>query len=221
MKKSMLLLLLLGSVMVHAQSLKETLYSGKLKSKPGTVIRKGDDLTALIDSARAADSAAAAMAVVAASDSANNKPAVLQADSVTVEPAVVSAAVTKDSTGTDEEGEEDESAVAEAGAPAARKSNTVLWKEYINPIINTLNTEVLTSKKVKKGSYYVLVSYTIDTSGAVTINNVLVDPENSFLQQQIEQRLTVVDTPTLTPAGSSSGSPRKVTKKYSFTLNKE
>src|SRR5215218_3558232 len=49
MKKGMLLLLLVSSVFANAQSLKEALYGGKLKNQPGTVIRKGDDLSSKID----------------------------------------------------------------------------------------------------------------------------------------------------------------------------
>ena len=50
MKKGILFLLLAASFSVEAQqSLKDLLYSGKLKSDSNTVIRKGDDLNAKID----------------------------------------------------------------------------------------------------------------------------------------------------------------------------
>src|SRR4051812_42051893 len=51
MKKGILLLLLISSVFAHSQSLKDALFGGKLKNDPGTVIRKGDDLSAKIDTA--------------------------------------------------------------------------------------------------------------------------------------------------------------------------
>ena len=49
MKKALLFLLLISSVFAQAQTLKDALFSGKLKNDPGTVIRKGDDLSTKID----------------------------------------------------------------------------------------------------------------------------------------------------------------------------
>ena len=51
MKKGILFLLLAGlfASNAHAQSLKDLLYSGKLKKDSNTVIRKGDDLSSKID----------------------------------------------------------------------------------------------------------------------------------------------------------------------------
>jgi hypothetical protein len=88
-------------------------------------------------------------------------------------------------------------------------------------VANTLNAEVLTSKKVKRGTYYVTVSYTIETDGQANVTDVFVAPENKFLQQQIKDRLTSDDVPKLIPVLSSSGAPRKVNRKYNFTLTKE
>ncbi len=52
MKKGILFLLLISSMFAEAQTLKETLYRGKLKNQPGTVIRKGDDLSTKMDTVR-------------------------------------------------------------------------------------------------------------------------------------------------------------------------
>jgi hypothetical protein len=216
MKKGILFLLLVSSVFAEAQSLKEALYGGKLKNEPGTVIRKGDDLTSKIDTVRK----------TSANDSSITKTKALIADSLTkglttqTDSAFVSGMGGKDTTS----GSTDTVASAAVNVSkenaAASKDNNAAWKEYMNAVTNTLKTEVLPSKKIKRGSYYVSVSYAIGTDGQVAINNVLLTPENTFLQQQIKDRLAV-DTPRLNPVLSSSGAPRKSSKNYNFTLSKE
>src|SRR5437773_2508123 len=54
MKKGILFILLTISVIINinAQTLKEALYGGKLKTDSGTVIRKGDDLSSKIDTSK-------------------------------------------------------------------------------------------------------------------------------------------------------------------------
>jgi hypothetical protein len=79
---------------------------------------------------------------------------------------------------------------------------------------------VLSSKKIKKETYYLMVQYEIDTDGQVSVTNVLSTPENEFLQGQIKERL-LLGAPQLAPVADSSNKPRKVKKKYSFTLTKD
>jgi hypothetical protein len=218
MKKGILLLLLLSSVFVKAQSLKDALFSGKLKNQPGTVIRKGDDLSAKMDTVRkaTADDTANTKVLTAATDTAARSLAV-QPDTSALAAAVPEK---KDSVA----GVSDTAAVAAADAPktaaAITKDNNAIWKTFMDSLSSTLKTEVLSSKKIKNGSYYVLVSYAIGADGQVTVNDVFLSPENAFLQQQIKDRLAI-DTPRLNPVPSSSGAPRKVSKKYNFTLTKE
>jgi hypothetical protein len=66
MKQAILLLLLASSVFANGQSLKEALFSGKLKNEAGTVIRKGDDLASKMDTARKAPAEEAAKTAAAA-----------------------------------------------------------------------------------------------------------------------------------------------------------
>lgn len=87
-------------------------------------------------------------------------------------------------------------------------------------IANVLKAEVLPSKKIKKDTYTILVSYSIATDGQTTVTDVFVSPENQFLQQSIKDRLTQ-DLPKLSPTLSDSGVPRKTNKKYSFSITKE
>jgi hypothetical protein len=204
MKKGILMLLGLGALFAQGQSLKETLYGGKLKAAPGTVIRKGDDLSKL-DTVAAKAAPADTIVVklpLLAGDSIGKITAIPATDSVTL----VATAV--------------DTTVASPAPPAAPlKDNNALWKDYMATVISSVNTEVLPAKKIKKGTYYGMVSYSIGTDGEVTVGEVTLTPENATLQQGIKDRLT--DTPRLSPVLSSSGSPRKVTKKHSFTLTKE
>lgn len=210
MKKGILLLLLFASVFVQAQSLKDALFGGKLKNEPGTVIRKGDDLSSKMDTARK----------IAAVDTTKTKVILVTTDTSVKRPTTQTETVT--TPGTDKK----DSLAASTDANAittnatAPKDNNAIWKEYMAGVINTLKTEVLPSKKVKKETYDVQVSYAIGPDGQVTVTDVFVSPENEFLQQQIKDRVSL-ETPHLNPVLSSSGTPRKVSKKYSFTLTKE
>jgi hypothetical protein len=227
MKKAIVFLLLGSSFFAEAQSLKEALFSGRLKGTPGVMIRKGDDFSALMaDSAVKApaptNSVATATTVVpdSATQTATTQTTSVQTDTVAV--ATVNNTVNNNTT--EATSADTTTAVAAANppaeAPVAAKDNNVLWKEYVDGVASTLKTEVLSSKKVKKGTYYVLVSYTIGTEGEVAVTNVFVSPENSYLQDQIKERLSL-NAPGLAPVLNSVGTPRKVNKKYNFTLVKD
>jgi hypothetical protein len=238
MKKGILLLLLISSLFADAQSLKEALYGGKLKNQPGTVIRKGDDLAKLQaekleDEKRAADSVLQADSMAKAvtslpTDSLAKATVGVSRDSAavaTVRKENTTAAVTPVSETNSTVAAGETAGEVNSGEGAAEKAegpkdNNTLLKEYMNGIVGTLKSEVLSSKKVKDGSYYVLVSYAIETDGQLNITDVFVSPENGFLQDGIKQRLSL-DTPKLSPVLSSSGKARKVNKKYNFTLVKE
>ncbi|MBB1282941.1 hypothetical protein HRH25_01050 [Flavisolibacter sp. BT320] len=242
MKKGILLLLLISSLFADAQSLKDALYGGKLKNQPGTVVRKGDDLAKLeaekreseqkiIDSLRA-DSVTKALAVLAAdsarlADSGTVVTTALPTDSamsagLADNKPVASSSVSQNSAtaAPSETAEEPNEGEAPAEKAVDPKDNNALLKAYMEGIITTLKSEVLSSKKVKDGSYYVLVSYAIETDGQLNITDVFVSPENDFMQKQIKERLAL-ETPKLNPVLSSSGKARKVNKKYNFTLVKE
>lgn len=227
MKKAILLLLLASSGFVHAQSLKEALFSGKLKNQPGTVIRKGDDLSTKMDTATHKDTVeiAAVKGVVPAFDTpkANLN---LNADSVgtvSADNKTASASNNNNAATTANPPEAGTAAATTgvaAGATAAPKNNNVLWKEYVDSVAGALKTEALPNKKIKSGTYYATVSYEIGTDGQVSVTDVFLTPENKYLQDQIKQRVSL-DPPHLAPVLNSTGAPRKVTKKYNFTLTKE
>jgi len=227
MKKGILLLLLISSVFAQGQSLKEALYGGKLKSKPGTVIRKGDDLTKLDTIAQVDTTNKIAMNDSASVDSLKtNQPAVAM-DAATNRPGLpTDSTITAATEKPDSISEAADTAAADVAANAVKentpapKSNNVLWKEYVDSVASTLKTEVLPSKKIKRETYYITASYTIGTDGQVEVTDVSVSPENSFLQQQVKDRLNV-DAPRLNPVLSSNGTPRKVSRRHNFTLTKE
>jgi len=194
MKKGILLLLLASSVIANAQTLKDALFSGKLKTDSGTVIRKGDDLSSKIDTTTKKPVVPEKMkTATTARDSSAGLAA--QTDSVNI-PAI----------------DQKESTVT-------LKDNNKIWKEYMDSVIGTFKTELLPSKKIKNDTYTILVEYEIDIDGQVTIKNVWPSPEDSYLQQQVKERLNFT-APRLNPVLSGDGKPRKVIKKFNFTLSK-
>ena len=196
MKKGILFLLVVISVSTNAQqTLKDALYGGKLKTDSGTVLRKGDDLSSKIDTSTKKP-------VVAE----KNKPAPIVKDSAgKIMPDPV------DSTAT--------------GAPIIKDNSTVtrdnnkIWKEFMDSAISTLKEEVMNSKKLKKGDYFIMLDYVIELDGKVTINAVYPSPESSYLAIEIKERLSI-SAPQLNPVLGSNGKPRKLTKRYNFTLTK-
>lgn len=209
MKKMILFFLIAGTVSATgAQSLKDALYSGKLKMDSNSVIRKGDDLSARLDtSTKKAAAPEKPKQITAATDSATARVAATGGDSaVAAAPEAVDSATTA------------EPVVTETAVPV--KSNTRLLKEYTDSLAGVLKTEVLSSKKIKKETYYLIVEYEIDTNGQTTVTNVISTPENSLLQEQVKERMLLAP-PQLAPALDSNKQPRKVKRKYSFTVTKE
>ena len=217
MKKGMLILLLMSSVFAEAQSIKEALFRGKLKNDPGTVIRKGDDLsTKMVDTTKKAAVDSTKKALITGMPDSSNKSLALQPDSS----AVAGLNSVDSSSGTADSAATTVPADPSKDASATTKENNALWKTYVDSVSNTVKAEALSSKKIKKGTYYVTVSYAIGTDGQVTINDVFVTPENAYLHSQIKDRLEL-EAPRLSPVLSSNGTPRKVNRKYNFTIVKE
>lgn len=195
MKKLFSLSLLFVAVQINAQTLKDALYGGKLRTDSGTVLRKGEDLSSKIDTARK--------------------------KTVVVEKSKPASAVS-DSTGTKTAGVIDSTNPAES-VPVSpintNRDNNRIWKEFMDSAISTLNSELMSSKKLKKGDYFIILDYAIETDGKVSINNVYPSPENKMLAIEIKERLSIA-APQLNPVLGSSGKARKVTKRQNFTLTK-
>jgi hypothetical protein len=195
MKRTILFLLLIGTFSAKSQNLKDLLYSGKLKSDSGSVVKKTDDLSTKIDTSKKKPVEADIKKMQALPKDSVQKGMVMATDSA----AMV----------TDVEMEK-----------ATPKDNNAAWKEYIDSFKSTLNAEVLPDKKIKPGTYYVLLDYSIEADGQVTVNSVSPSPDNSYLQQQIKERLTLT-SPKMTPVEGTNGKPRKVNKKYTLILTKK
>jgi hypothetical protein len=205
------------------------------------VIRQGDDLSKYIDtsSARkvATDENGLLKTTTAKTDApaAGNTPATAVSEPKTGEPAGnpvptgTTASTAVAAPGTDagptdtadsETAENETAAPAEPEVKVKPRDNKGLFKDYMTSLASTLKSEVLSNKKIKKGSYFVMISYTIGTDGQVTITDLYVDPKQELLQQQIKERIDQ-DPPQLNPELNSAGVARKVNRKYSFTLDKE
>jgi len=209
MKQVFLFLLIIASATLNAQSLKDLLYSGKLKKDSNTVIRKGDDLSSKIDtSTKKPVEPERAKPVLAANgvDSTQRQNNASTA-STPGAPEITSSSSTASET-------------AAANVNAGAKNNNQLLKEYMDSLVSTLKTDVLPSNKIKKETYYLYVDYEIETDGVVNVTNVVSSPENSFLQQQVKDRI-LLDAPKLSPVLDSSNKPRKVKRKYNFNITKE
>lgn len=237
MKGILLFTVMLVAITAKSQSLLDAVYSGKIKADTGAVLRKSDSLKikdnmaqkVIADSIRK-DSIAGAMAAAAAAkqnatippnDTLNSakagSTAVNSNTSSVVNPnagAVVSpnaGAVTG-------------AAAAVTAEPlnpgvSAPKDNNKIWKAFIDSFATTIKSEVLSSGKIKKGAYSVLINYEIKPDGQVNISSVASDPQSSFLDEQIKLRLTL-ETPQLNPVLGTNGQPRTVAKKQMLTFVK-
>lgn len=228
MKLIVLFTIMLLAISGKSQSLLDAVYGGKIKADTGAVLRKSDSLKikesmaqkTMADSIRkdsinaaiAAATVAKQNATVSTNDTITNLNTGTNPNTATTPNSGVvvgtsaAAAVTAESITPD--------------APVATpKDNNKIWKAYIDSFTTIIKSEVLSSGKVKKGTYSVLINYEIKPDGQVNINDVASDPQSSFLDEQIKLRLTL-DAPQLNPVLGTNGQPRTVAKKQMLTLVK-
>ncbi|MFL5739645.1 MAG: hypothetical protein ACJ75B_05470 [Flavisolibacter sp.] len=252
LKISVLFLLLAAGMGARAQSLKDLLYSGKLKNDSNTVIRKTDDLSTKIDTTRKVVPLTEQTKVVAdqpkpVADSKvvmdQSKPLPVNTQKVTTTsaaPAVIVGATTaKENLKTNApigkivvadtvlaQGEKTMPAtdnVAAVDAPvktAAPRTNTKIWRDYTDSLTKDLKAGALSSKKIKKGTYFIMVDYELGTDGMVSITNVTTEPGNDMLQAQVKEALESKPL-QLAPYIDSSNAPKKVKRRYSFNVTKD
>ncbi|MGZ8537174.1 MAG: hypothetical protein ACXWV9_02870 [Flavisolibacter sp.] len=209
MKRVIFLLLLAVSFSANSQTLKELLYSGKLKNDSNTVVRKTDDLSTKIDTAQ--------------------KKKVEPAQQKVGVPAIFGDTIKKTNpqTGTvssETDGElvtvretisKTEAAPTPPPPPAApTKTTTRIWKEYTDSLVKVLQAEVMSNKKIKKETYFITADYDLDLDGKVTVTNVIVNPENGILAAAVTDRMQI-SPPQLAPV------PRKIKRKVNFTITKD
>jgi len=216
MKNMILVIFLIGGAFAvqaqEKQSLKDLLFSGKLKKDSTGVIRSTDDLSKKIDTSTKKEAQSVnTNAPVANVQQENN--AVISKTALTAN--VVASGIDSVTTKAD--------SAATVTVPAnttPAKSNTRLLKEYTDSVVKSLHEEALKSKQIKKNTYYLMVDYEIDTDGQVTFTNVTSTPENSFLQAQVKQ--TLDSTPLrLNPVTDSNNQAKKVKRKQQITVTKD
>lgn len=212
MKYVLLLLVVCTGSFANGQSLKDALYGGKLKLDTGVVIRKGDDLKQHMDTGtkKPAPIAKSADQFPAPQDSLMRQVAIQKANGgqQSQERAVI------------ENDNKDTVAATGGNAPVSvTADNNKVWKSYVDELMASIRTEVLPSKKIKNGTYYVLVEYEIDVDGQIAVKNVSSSPGNEFLEEQVRERINLT-APKMTPQLNNYGKPRKVLKKQNLTIVK-
>lgn len=197
MKAIILVTAILLAFSAESQSLKEALYSGKLKADTGAVIRKDDSLKIKEN-----------MAQKVAEDS-------LKKETIAVEKEKALAAGL-DTTNIGKESPLPDAVTEEKAIP---KDNNEIWKTFIDELTTTIKSEVVTSGKLKKGAYSVLIQYEINPDGQIHVNSVAADPQNSFLEGQIKERV-ILNAPQLNPVLGTNGKARTVAKKQLLSFVK-
>ena len=219
MKYVILIFLIGGALTVQAQekkpSLKDLLFSGKLKKDSTGVIRSTDDLSQKIDTTTKKETPSVNPTVSSA-----NTPGNVPQDNAAVT-SKVGTTTTVAATGLDPATNKvDTAATVAVAATAPAKSNTKLLREYTDSLVKALQEGPLKAKQIKKDTYYVMLDYEIDADGKVTFTNVTSTPENSFLQAQVTQILD--STPLrLNPITDSSSQGKKVKRKQQVVITKE
>jgi hypothetical protein len=97
--------------------------------------------------------------------------------------------------------------------------NNRTWKKFTDEYTKIINTEMLTSKKIKKGGYTVTLEYEIGTDGVVSTKNIICDPKSEALVQLIQERM-MPNAPQLAPQ-IVNGAPRKSSKRQILIFMKE
>jgi len=202
MKKIILFLLIFSAATAKAQTLKDLLYDNKLKKDSSGVIRKTDDLKSKIDTAQKKSEPEKQKPIATVNSNTDKGTPVYNSTTTTADASNATTTV----------------AVTTPNAPA--KSNTKIWKEYTDALAISLKNEFLSSKKIKKETYYFTVDYEIATDGTVSIPQIILTPENGFLLSHVQQKIWD-GPPQLAPVFNSAGKPQKIKRKHNFYITKE
>lgn len=209
---------LLVASSLSAQSLKDSLFSGKLKNplKQAELAR---------DSAQKAAKDSMDLAAGVKKDSASN-PAVSPSASAP------SSAVSPSAEGVIPD------AQAATTAPATATVNSLpdaselpdslnrtyhakqkAWKRYIDQQTTIISAQADETRKVRTGEYYVEFDYQIGLNGRVKVSNITCSPQNEFIVQQVTDAMT--RTPVLAAPIYADGKPRIVNAKQQMTILKK
>lgn len=97
--------------------------------------------------------------------------------------------------------------------------NNRTWKKFVDEYTRIINTEMLMSKKIRKGGYTVTLEYEIGIDGVVSTKNIISDPKSEQLVDLIKERM-MPNAPQLAPQ-IVNGAPRKSSKRQVLVFVKE
>jgi hypothetical protein len=93
------------------------------------------------------------------------------------------------------------------------------WKRFIDQQTMIISSQADESRKVKTGEYYIEFDYTIGINGRVKASNITVSPKNDFIMETITDILS--RPPVLAPPIYGDGKPRPISAKQQMTILKK
>ena len=93
------------------------------------------------------------------------------------------------------------------------------WKRFIDQQTMIISSQADESRKVKTGEYYVEFDYTIGINGRVKASNITCSPKNDFIIETVTDILS--RPPVLAPPIYGDGKPRPITAKQQMTILKK
>ena len=109
---------------------------------------------------------------------------------------------------------------ATTGQPVMNyQDNNKVWKKFVDQYTSVINKESLPSKKMKRGTYSVLIEYEIGPDGVVTTTNITSTPSSEYLVDQVREKM-MANAPQLAPL-IRNGKPTKSLKKQLLVFTKE
>lgn len=94
-----------------------------------------------------------------------------------------------------------------------------LWKRFIESNTTIITQQANDTRKVKKGEYQIEIEYEIGLNGRITTTGVTCAPQNEYLVEQFTELMK--RAPVLSPPIYSDGKPRKMTAKQPVTVTKK
>jgi len=97
--------------------------------------------------------------------------------------------------------------------------NSKIWKKFVDQYTASITTEISSSKKIKRGTYSVMIDYEIGTDGVITTKNVTCTPGSDYLVEQVKENM-MPNAPHLVPL-VRDGVARKSVKRQMIVFTKE
>lgn len=97
--------------------------------------------------------------------------------------------------------------------------NNRIWKKFVEEFTAAINGEIASSKKIKRGTYTVMLDYEIGTDGVVVVKTISVSPGNDYLSVLVKEKMASL-APRMAPL-IRDGVARKSVKRQLFVFTKE